>query len=498
MKRYFILTSVLALAACGAGSGGGGIPSAAPARVAIVAGSPAAESNSAITSMASEVLVANGTAITPSRSATASYNGKTYKSYRLDDVHFKMAGEDSEIRFGLDSTGKIISAGKYDKNSSGRYVLNEQGTFARSGDTASFGSAKTLYGWNKTLTSDNVALKTAITNKLDELNLTTPDWLDDDTKLTAVVNDVKKHFKDGVEATSDNGGLGNTAVANMLKSNIAAEITDWANSQPGERQGDVLTAVAAAVQAYYQAQITGSFGDPTAYTAKLDVQGVDAGLKYADLGFAHLRVSNANESDVKEDGYSPYVGGYDALKKTQLATEKTFTGTAVAGIDGVDDGMLVRQDNAKLTMYTTGASKLVMDNLVAVDDDHSGDQWYNVTIETAAGAAPKFTIDDNGRTVGADFALETIAPKGTEGYNELVVNFADGGTYNPSEGRYEIHGNPDGDGISTNYGGSMETAMYGAGNTPEEATARFGFSENQHDAENNQRHVAIYGAFGGK
>ena len=88
MKRYVILTSVLALAACGGGGSGGGGSGAgyiAP-RPAVTPG--VATSNAEITNMSSEIVVASNsdTPVSVIRSATINDGGVTYTSYRLDDV----------------------------------------------------------------------------------------------------------------------------------------------------------------------------------------------------------------------------------------------------------------------------------------------------------------------------------------------------------------------------------------------------------------------------
>ena len=92
MKRYIMLTSVLALAACGGGSGGGsgsavstGGGYVAP-RSAVT--SSVAASNAEITNMSSEIVVASNsnTPVSVVRSATVNNGGVTYTSYRLDDV----------------------------------------------------------------------------------------------------------------------------------------------------------------------------------------------------------------------------------------------------------------------------------------------------------------------------------------------------------------------------------------------------------------------------
>ena len=88
MKKLTLLTSVLALAACGGGSGaavstGGGY--VAP-RSAVT--SEVAASNSEITNMSSEIVVASNknSPVSVVRSATVNNGGVTYTSYRLDDV----------------------------------------------------------------------------------------------------------------------------------------------------------------------------------------------------------------------------------------------------------------------------------------------------------------------------------------------------------------------------------------------------------------------------
>lgn len=93
MKRYVMLTSVLALAACGGGSGSGGSGAAVSTGGGYVAPrsavtSSVAASNSEITNMSSEIVVASNsnTPVSVVRSATVNNGGVTYTSYRLDDV----------------------------------------------------------------------------------------------------------------------------------------------------------------------------------------------------------------------------------------------------------------------------------------------------------------------------------------------------------------------------------------------------------------------------
>lgn len=114
MKRYFLLTSVLALAACGGGSGGGGSGIVAPngyneaARVS----DTAITSNGKITKMKSEIVVAsNSSSPIVSRAATTHSGGVTYTSYRLDDIKLYAADAkntgDGFLQIGLDDNGRI-------------------------------------------------------------------------------------------------------------------------------------------------------------------------------------------------------------------------------------------------------------------------------------------------------------------------------------------------------------------------------------------------------
>ena len=113
MKKYFILTSVLALTACGGGSGGGAsapvdvtVPSNLQGRVT------ATESNNLITGMKSEVIVSSNSTTPLSREATVTKNGITFKSYRLSDIKLYAADnahtDNGYLQIGMNTdTGRI-------------------------------------------------------------------------------------------------------------------------------------------------------------------------------------------------------------------------------------------------------------------------------------------------------------------------------------------------------------------------------------------------------
>ena len=141
IKLIAVVISAVALSACGGGSGGGGGSPVTPAGRAAVTDAAIA-SNHDITSMTSELLFASnghGTAraATLGRSGSVIHDGQTYTSYRLDDVTFKMGGEDSRIVFDVDNEGRIIALKKLDRNDdftgNPTYALSEEGRFARKG-----------------------------------------------------------------------------------------------------------------------------------------------------------------------------------------------------------------------------------------------------------------------------------------------------------------------------------------------------------------------------
>ena len=110
MKKYAILTSVLALAACGGGGHGGGsvvAPDALNARIS----DTAIASNQAITKMKSQVIVSDRTSGDLSRHASTSVGGVTFTSYDLSDVKLYAADaehtEDGYLQIGMDENGRI-------------------------------------------------------------------------------------------------------------------------------------------------------------------------------------------------------------------------------------------------------------------------------------------------------------------------------------------------------------------------------------------------------
>lgn len=482
MKKILILTSVLALTACGGGHGGGSVESSVldtpGMRAAVTLDSTVVDSNNKITSMVSEVLVAaDGSKITPStsRSATAHYNGQQFNSYRLDDVDFKMGGEDSFVRFEVDNDGKIIALAKYDRSDdfTGKpaYNVSEEGRFVRTGDKE---FKKELYIYEVDLSG-----------------------------VAGIDSIVSEHFHDDFDFMADSGDLKPDEIKEKFKTKLRREIDKIKASQLNHDNDSVFenayTKYVAAVDAM------SNFDNPEKFYADLVVDGVNHGLRFADLGYAELIVKeheNDSLENAVEHTFTPYVGGYDVLKvrPSDLTDNTTFSGVAIAGIDhkkygyegedDINDGMLVRQDDAKLTINKDSSARLVMDDLVATDNLHVGKHWYNVQIDFAADTTadkglPTFTI--SGTTDATGFELPAGVPAGG-----LVKEFT-ADNWRAHEQQYVQSGND-----NQRYSGNVEAAVYGRDASDTEATARFGFGNEWHSDDNRQHNeVAIYGAFGG-
>lgn len=390
----------------------------------------------------------------------------------LENVNFRMSGEDSYIKFTLNEEGKIVSAAKYDRDGEG-YSISEEGEFTRSGTGNSFGSAKTLYEWSYAVPS----------------NILNGVTFSDSEAATHILQDLQQK---PITLDSDNAELSQADIREAILDKITERLGNL--NLNADDLSAASTAIAAVVNAY-------TFAAPVALSAKLNINGEKLGLKYADLGFAELVVSNADGSRVLERSFTPYVGGYDSRKVEDIAQTTKFTGTAIAGVDHKEthggqqtaDGMLIRGKGV-LTMNQDGTNKLVMTDFVGVDAEHKGQKWYNLTVETtnaeAVHGAPKFTVG-NVKGVNEDFALNTEFNNN----DKIEVGFTEddwaGNEHVMSTGNANA---------GTRYGGMAEFNAYGpTKDNPTEATSSFSFSEEEHWNSNaDHREVAVYGAFGGK
>lgn len=133
MKKFALLTSVLALAACGGGAGGPGAVDSTRVSASAIA------SNAKITGMASEIVIGENGAAT-ARAATQpgqfSEGGKNYNVYKLDDVELVIGDESfgMELKFGLAPDGTVNTLYVLDEDPDGHHTL----VFNRDGQSNNF------------------------------------------------------------------------------------------------------------------------------------------------------------------------------------------------------------------------------------------------------------------------------------------------------------------------------------------------------------------------
>ena len=118
MKKLFVLTSVLAIAACGGGgggSGGGGVaPISAPSVPAVFGDgitAAAQTSNESVTKMKGEVIVAENWGSPLTRGSSTNVGGVNFYQYELEDIRLLLADEvntgQGYLNISMDDDGRI-------------------------------------------------------------------------------------------------------------------------------------------------------------------------------------------------------------------------------------------------------------------------------------------------------------------------------------------------------------------------------------------------------
>lgn len=376
MKKYALLTSVLALAACGGGGGGSSAP--ADLRSAVTDGAVA--SNKAITGMASEVLVAaDGT--TTARSATHAanragsviQNGKTYTSYRLDDVKFRVAASavsmDDYVKFHMDDNGRIDSL-KISLNGEEQNMIRKEDGDSPAADFRGIiyeyvvTDAATDDGAGNVLASDrNTIVRLAYSPDSDITDYSVLQNAADGKCPAGKVcrwDRIDQALRISSEGKSDNADenfkysdFGKVQSTNFGKYKGITSNEDLAESKEHQRKtsGGVIVTP--------------------------DYKG------WADL----------TDSDFDDD-FEIFAGGYDVLSKRPTETTH-FTGTAIGSVYATnsdthsDVGIALRDDNAELTFNpTTGTETLSM----------AFENWYDVTV----------TKDANGNNITFTNFTDTV------------------------------------------------------------------------------------------
>lgn len=298
MKKYFVLTSVLALAACGGGSGGGGaggvvVPSA-PGIVDdvsdefVVAGTAGtlsqtvADSNAVVTGMVSEIGVAqDGSTINiisarHGASKHFTHKGKEYVSHKIDEAHFYGSDEynpNEYITFGIDET-----TGEIDK-----------------------------------VVQHSADMKT---------------YLDRKDKTNIFKSNVYKYVIDMSGTVYQDFWSDSYDEKPQTKAELIADIEDSISDS------DHRSAVLAKLDALGDDWDSDENWNQETHWTKYDLRGkyLATKLRYSDFGY----ITYVDEEGNEEEDYSVIAGGYDKIKGIDLSEKKfadkefSFTGTAIA------------------------------------------------------------------------------------------------------------------------------------------------------------------------
>ncbi len=317
MKKCLILTSVLALAACGGGSGGGK-PGIIPDS-GMRASETAITSNSHVTSMASEILVAkDGTSPSIVRSGTVTNGGKEYISYHLDDAKFYYDTEpgDEYVSFGIDEeNGRIKEIRMYNGDKLEEMAVRED---SANDDSSVF--RNNVYKYNVT-----VGANTYYTDSLAPKQYT--------------VDEIKNAFRDA-----------------------------WEDEVPENTMNDIISSVTENME-------------PTEYVHRnvVDLQGKGLArkLRYADFGYTTILAKEIHEDgDGVGDDNNIVYGGYEIkeIKNPENLAGATFTGKAIAALGPVHENGSTKIETGdtatQLQIDASGNTTLTM----------PFNNWYTVTV----------------------------------------------------------------------------------------------------------------------
>lgn len=348
MKKFFVLTSLLALAACGGGSGG------ANPETGIRVPDAAIASNKNVTSMASEILVAkNGGSPDIVRSSTIMRDGKEYTAYHLDDAKFfTNETTDEFLSFGIDDNGQINKLVWHEIQEVNGQHVEETEEINRDGpDTNVF--------------TENVQKYKVYANNR---------WYYTDSLIPREYS--KQEIKNAFRRAYNDG-----------------EITD---------------SVFAEIDAYIDATDM----TPINYVHHnvIDLHGKtlpeNHKLRYSDFGYATILANENNQpGDGEGDDSAPIFGGYEVkeIQNTENLHDLTFTGKAVAALgndhqNGVQK-IETNNDATTLVVDANGKQTLTMPfndyYTIMVEKPRNGDSTISWTGDTTIG----YQLD-SGQNVG--------------------------------------------------------------------------------------------------
>ena len=326
MKKLAILTSVLALTACGGGSGSAPIMPDAPVVPDVPAmpdsgmrvSDDAIESNELITSMASEILIAqDGTLPNIIRPAHIVHRGNKYLAYHLDDAKFfdnTMESADEYISFGIDeNTGEINNMS---------------------------------YHWKE---NDNDVVESIDRNPNSSI------FTEHVYKYKVQLDDGKTYYTDSLPVLPDGQQYEKEQIIDAFK-----------DAYDGEVNESTLDKIIAKVESTDELIATEYVHDHV-----IDLHGKSLPnshkLRYSDFGYTTILAKEVNqEGDGTGDDNSVVFGGYEVqqIKNPEQLHDLEFSGKAIAALGkkhGNGNTTIATNDTAaKLTVDEHGVQTLIM------------------------------------------------------------------------------------------------------------------------------------------
>ena len=475
MKKLTILTSVLALAACGGGSGGSGSSTISnnpntqmtfgnielpTSRVS----SAATTSNSAVTGMDSSVtniaemtatvesiigsdklneLANNLTSISSSSSTNRSASARRSVLRTLPGFSNKEKAANYVMTF----TDDIMNELALLQNDEILQTLSKVSSFMRdilfqmlcrfSGHCGTNYSLEDLADMIKEQTTQNDWHDFNEQNQYREFTLKDADFTmssasngDEDGALDIVRFDVDENAKiTGVKfITLDSDEIGHEDTQNTEDDAYFTRSSDNSN-------------------VFNFVQYNEEGGKPTRLEGitTIETYGEETGNRYSDFGLFIVSANKYVNDELKEqqENREPFAGGYNDKKIVDLPSESmNFTGKAIGGIQGKDDDVDLQVE----TVATLAFNGSTQNQTLSMNFDN----WYNVTVDKNLNSDQlKFTFD--GTVADDNYALNGM---GT-GHKEVVIE-------NP--------GNYNGTGYdnSSLTNGKLQINYYGDNGNPEE------------------------------